>query len=131
MFLICGGTGALPLGEKPLNIPVVELFICKHALLCHPLSILTDYTVSGTAHSLTLTVGVLAVGSGFSQASCFHQVTSLDSLRSGPKIAVIMHLDPLCYGDSSAWPIPHVLEPPEPPAAIARPISFARAVVYV
>ena len=47
------------------------------------------------------------------------------------RIAVIMHLDPLCYGDSSAWPIPQVLEPPEPPAAIARPISFARAVVYV
>ena len=130
MFLTCGGTGALPLGEKPLNIPVVELFICKHALLCLPLSMLTDYTVAGTAHSLTLTVGVLAVGSGFSQANCSHQVTpGFTEVRS--QDCSNMHLDPLCYGDSSARPIPHVLEPPEPTAAIARPISFATAIVYV
>lgn len=68
-------------------------------MLCYvtfyPLSMLTDYTVAGTAHSLTLTVGILAIGPGLSQASCFHQASSLDSLRSGPRIAVIMHLDPL------------------------------------
>ena len=42
---------------------------------------------------------------------CFHQVTSIDPLKSGPRIAFIMELDPLwCSGAAQipAWPRPLV-----------------------
>ena len=44
-----GEIGGLPLGDKSLIIPPLELFICGCALLCE----LSDYTVVGTALSST------------------------------------------------------------------------------
>lgn len=44
-----------------------------------------------------------------SLSCCFHKVTSIDSVKSGPGIALSMKLDPLwCYGAAQAlsWPAP-------------------------
>ena len=38
-----------------------------------------------------------------SLSCCFHKVTSIDSVKSGPGIALSMNLDPLwCYGAAQA-----------------------------
>lgn len=60
---------ALPLGEKPLCIPSLELFPGEHALLCHlsPIVQAHRYTNIGTALSPTSTVGMTAIGPGVSQ----------------------------------------------------------------
>ena len=88
-----------------------------------PLCRLTKYTVVGTALGPTLTVGMLAVGPGNSQVFFFPQATSIDSPRSVPRTAVVMHLDPLweLWGQLRLWPgptslcrcpkSPHLLKP--------------------
>ena len=67
-----------------------ELCCVPFCLLCG----LTIYTVLGTALILTLTVGMPAIDPGVSQA-LFLPATGTDPLRSGPKTAVVMYLDPL------------------------------------
>ena len=54
----------------------------------------TSYTVVDTALSLTLTwvCWQLAL---VSVQHCFHQATSIDPLKSGPRIEVTVDLDPL------------------------------------
>ena len=47
---------------------------------------------------------------------CFHQVTSIDPLRSGPRIAFSLELDPL-----SCWPRPLTCQPTKSTAAKATP----------
>ena len=45
---------------------------------------------------------------------CFHKVTSIDSVKSGPRIALSMELDPLwCNGTAQAlsWPAPSSRSP--------------------
>ena len=104
-----GGIGTLPLGKKPLSIPPLELFIYECALLC-PLSPLlcglTKYTLFGTVLGPTLTVGVLAIGPSDPQTCCFHQAMGTDPLKSDPKTAIVMHLDPLCelWRQLRLWP---------------------------
>lgn len=66
-------------------------------LCCVPIPFwcrLTKYTVVGTASSPTLAVGKKAVFPGETQ-HCVQQATDADPLRSGPRTAVVMHLDPL------------------------------------
>ena len=69
---------ALPLGEKPLSISLLELCTCEYALLC-PLSHsrLSKYILVGTDLSSTLTVCMLAFVPGDS-----HQAICADPLRS-------------------------------------------------
>ena len=71
----------------------------------HPLCELSDYTVVGTALSRTLTVGMPATGPGVSQV-LFSLITSIDPLKSGPGMAVLMDLDPLwaLWGQLRVWP---------------------------
>ena len=60
----------------------------------HPLCKLSDYTVVDTDIGPTLTMGMPAIGPGVLR-HYFHQAISIDPLKSGPRIAVIMDLDPL------------------------------------
>ena len=55
---------ALPLGEKPLSIPPLEVFTCQCALLCPLLPELTKYNLVGGVLGPTLTVGMQATGPG-------------------------------------------------------------------
>jgi len=59
-------------------------------LLCE----LSDYTVVGTALGSMLTVSMLVIVL-VSLRCCFYQSPRVDPLKSGPRIAVIMDLDPL------------------------------------
>ena len=59
-------------------------------LLCE----LSDYTVVGSALGSMLTVSMLVIVP-VSLRCCFHQSSRVDPLKSGPRIAVIMDLDPL------------------------------------
>ena len=78
LFLSCvsdlwykiGRIEALPLGEKPLSIPPLQVFTCQCALLCPllPVNELTKYNVVGGVLGPTLTVGMPAIGLGDSQA---------------------------------------------------------------
>ena len=69
----------------------MNVFCCVH--FC-PLCGLTKYTVVGTALSIALAVGKFAIGPGDSQA-LFSPGHWHRSLRSGPRTAVVVHLDPL------------------------------------
>ena len=64
---------------------------------------------------------------------CFHKVTSVDSVKSGPGIAFNVELEPLwCYGAAQAlsWPSPFVWEPTKLTAAKATPAMNERALVF-
>lgn len=78
-----GGIGALPLGEKLLSTPPVELILCECALLCplSPLCRLTGYTVGWPV------VGLMCL------RCYFHQATSTDSLKVGLGTVVVMPLN--------------------------------------
>ena len=73
-----------------------------------PLCELSVYTVVGTALSPTLTVGMLAIDP-MSFRYYFHQTTSVDPLKSDPRILVFMDLDSLCYRGSSNSSLAHPL----------------------
>ena len=97
----------------------------------HPLHGLTKYTVVGTALSLTLTVGMLAIGPGDSQAlfSPGHQhrsteVRSQDCSSHAPGHTV----GGTEAAQTLAWPNPRVYMPT---AAKARPIPVAGALVLL
>ena len=78
-----GRIGALPLEKKSLSIPSLELFTCECILLCHfsPI-VLTNCTVTGTALSPTLTMGMLVIGPGVFQ-TLFSLGHGTDPLKSG------------------------------------------------
>ena len=68
-----------------------------NVLCCVPFSLLcglSKYTVVGTALRPTFTLGMLAIDPSDSHA-LFSPATGTDPLRSGPRTAVVMHLDPL------------------------------------
>ena len=105
----------------------LELFTCECILLCHfsPI-VLTNYTVTGTALSPTLTVSMLAVGLDVSQALfslgqlCrFTEVRSLDcsNRAPGPTVGVTEEAQIM------AWSNPYVYLLTKPMSAKARPIS--------
>ena len=67
-----------------------------------------------------------------SRRCCFHKVTGIDSVKSGPGIAFNVELDPLwCSGAAQAlsWPSPLVWEPTESTVARATPALTERALV--
>ena len=67
-----------------------------------------------------------------SRRCCFHKVTGIDSVKSGPGIAFNVELDLLwCSGAAQAlsWPSPLVWEPTESTAARATPALIERALV--
>ena len=67
-----------------------------------------------------------------SRRCCFHKVTGIDSVKSGPGIVFNVELDPLwCSGAAQAlsWPSPLVWEPTESTAARANPALAERALV--
>ena len=70
--------------------PVGMLCCVTFYLLCE----LSDYTVVGSALGSMLTVSMLVIVP-VSLRCCFHQSSRVDPLKSGPRIAVIMDLDPL------------------------------------
>ena len=118
-----GGIGALPLGEKPLSIPHLELFTCGCALLCH---LSHCYTVVGTAFGLTLTVGMPAIGPGVSEAlfSPGHQRRyTCSNHGSGPAVGTMEAAQTL------AWPNPCMYLPTKSTVAKARPISATGAFI--
>ena len=141
LFLSCvsvlrcevGGNGALPLGDKPLSIPPLELFTVN--VLCsvpfRPLCGLTKYTVVGTALGPTLTMGMPAVGSGDSQAlfspGHWHSSTEVrsqdySSRAPGPAVELWKQL-------RLAWPNLCMYVPTKPTAAKARLVPPAGALV--
>lgn len=79
LFLSCvsdpwykvGRIAALPLEEESFSIPLLKLFTCEFAVLCHlsPMCGLTKYPVVGTALNPTLTVGMSVNGPAVSQLS--------------------------------------------------------------
>ena len=63
---------------------------------------------------------------------CFHQGTSIDTLKSGPRIAVIIDLDPLwgLWGQLRFWPGPSLAYMySQNPNVKARPVLAARALI--
>lgn len=71
----------------------IHLWVCSvvSPFTCSELS---DYTVVGSALGSVLTVSMLVIVP-VSLRCCFHQSSRVDPLKSGPRIAVIMDLDPL------------------------------------
>ena len=59
----------------------------------NPFCKLSDYSVVGTALGTTFTMGMPAIAL-VSLRRCY-QDNSIDPLKSGPRIAVILDLDPL------------------------------------
>ena len=80
--------------------------MCSVVPFC-PLCGFTKFTVVDNALVPTLTVGMQAIGPGDSQA-LVHQALGADSLRSGPRTAVVVHLDPLreLWRQLILWPGP-------------------------
>ena len=69
LWCIVGEIGALPLWEKPLSFPPLQLFTCEYCVTFHLSCWLTNYTVVGTALSAlpsNLPVGLPAIGPGVS-----------------------------------------------------------------
>ena len=88
---------ALPLGEEPLNIPLIHLFTCECALLYHISPVVWVHKVYCCWH---YSQPHLSCGYADNQLLCFlrycfHQATSTEPLNLGPITAVVMHLDPL------------------------------------
>ena len=88
--------GVLSLGGKPLSTSPLELFTYGYALLCHLLPVVWTLRLHccSTALGFMLTVSMLVIVL-VSLRCCFHQSSRADPLKSGPRIAVIMDLDPL------------------------------------
>ena len=140
LFLSCvsdlpcevGRIGVLPLGEKPLSIPPLEFspvsMLCcvTFYLLCE----LTSYSLVGIALGPTLTMGMLAVVPGVSQAlfSPGHQCRSTEVRSQDQQLCTWTRCGSY-GGNSDIWPNHHVYVPTKPAAAKARPISAAGVLV--
>lgn len=76
------------LGEDPLSIPLIKLFTYECALF---------FNYCAGSQSTLLLVLLCRQLALVSVRYCFHQAISIDPMRLGPRIMVLM---PLCYRDS-------------------------------
>lgn len=126
-----GRIRVLPLREEPLRIPLLGLFPCECALLCHLLPIVQVHKVHCFWHFPWpySTIGIVIIGCGVSQALFSqghpHRPTKVisqdcNSHEPGPTVGAKAV-------QTMAWPNPHVC--PKSPQLL-KPHSSARALVF-